>query len=422
MKHGRIAPLFSRRLTTLLATVLSFLLAPRPASLAALPETPTHQTAPSSEVSSQVPGRRDPDLSGFEKRLARLNAQIGTIRSRIEAESKQEATILSHLARINLNKHLIQTELEAQNVQWEKTAAEIAAIRAQITVIRADLDRNRDAVDRTLAVLYRFGRLNFLHFLLQARDIETYATESKRLTLLARRQDDVVSDFLRTLEGLRSAESALESKRRELAEIIRASGLKRQELESEARKNALLVDEIRKDRRTHEQAVKELEESAGQLEVMMKRIAGGEWALPSAFVPFDELKGRLPWPLPGRVITRFGLQRHPQFRTIVMNNGLEIAPRREATRVLAVHAGKVVYADYFPGYGNLLIIDHGLSYFSLYGHCSEFLVAVGDMAASGQPIALVGDSGSLNGECLYFEIRHKAKALDPLTWLKPGRE
>ena len=108
--------------------------------------------------------------------------------------------------------------------------------------------------------------------------------------------------------------------------------------------------------------------------------------------------------------------------TIVMNKGLEIAPRRDETRILAVHAGKVVYADYFAGYGNLLIVDHGLSYFSLYGHCSEFLVAVGDMVAAGQPIALVGDSGSLNGECLYFEIRQKAKALDPLAWLKPGRE
>ena len=422
---------FFRALTPLLAlaglaSVVSLSAAPRASTAAGSASSagsaPPRAVFASRQDSGPGPVPREPDLSGFEKRLARLNAEVKAIRARIEAESKQEATILSRLARLNLNKHLLQTELAAQNVQWEKTAAEIAAIRGRIADIRAELDRNRESVERTLAVLYRVGRMNFLHYLIRAADIEAYATDSKRLRLLARHQDDVVAGYLRTLEGLRAAEDDLESKRRDLTEIIRASGLKRQELESEVHKNGLLVEEIREDRRTHERAIQELEDSAARLEVMMNRIASGEWTLPSAFVPLDEAKGRLPWPLRGRVITRFGVQRHPRFQTIVMNKGLEIAPRRDETRILAVHAGKVVYADYFAGYGNLLIVDHGLSYFSLYGHCSEFLVAVGDMVAAGQPIALVGDSGSLNGECLYFEIRQKAKALDPLAWLKPGRE
>jgi len=151
---------------------------------------------------------------------------------------------------------------------------------------------------------------------------------------------------------------------------------------------------------------------------MMKKIADEQWALPSAFVPLYERRGKLPWPLEGRVITSFGLQRHPRFNTIVMNNGVEIAPAKDKSLILAVHAGKVVFADYFQGYGNLLILDHGMTYYTLYGHCSQFLVNVGDMVRADQPVALVGDSGSLNGECLYFEVRYKTKALDPLQWLK----
>jgi septal ring factor EnvC (AmiA/AmiB activator) len=101
-----------------------------------------------------------------------------------------------------------------------------------------------------------------------------------------------------------------------------------------------------------------------------------------------------------------------------MNNGIEIAPPQDARIVRSIHPGKVIYADYFQGYGNLLIVDHGLNFYSLYGHCAEFLVNKGDLVRSEQPIAIAGDSGSLKGLSLYFEIRSKAKPLDPLQWLK----
>jgi septal ring factor EnvC (AmiA/AmiB activator) len=101
-----------------------------------------------------------------------------------------------------------------------------------------------------------------------------------------------------------------------------------------------------------------------------------------------------------------------------MNNGIEIAPPKDNIVVSAIHPGKVVYADYFQGYGNLLIIDHGMNYYSLYGHCDEFMVRKGDFVREEQPIAVAGDLGSLKGVSLYLEIRYKARPLDPLQWLK----
>ena len=150
----------------------------------------------------------------------------------------------------------------------------------------------------------------------------------------------------------------------------------------------------------------------------MDKLASQEIVLPFKFVPFYEKKGKLPWPIVGKVITRFGLEKHPQFNTVVMNNGIEIAPQKDESVIRAIHSGKVVYADYFQGYGNLLIIDHGMNYYSLYGHCADFLVTRGDFVRVDQPIAGVGDTGSLNGVCLYLEIRHQTKPLDPLQGLK----
>jgi len=357
-------------------------------------------------------------MQDFEQRLARINGQIRDLRARLEAETRQETTVLTSLARINLNKSIVERELAALNVELERGRADLAVIQENTRTIRAKVDRQRESLDRTLVTLYKFGRVDFFQVLLQARDIETYASESKHLSLLARGQDEVVAKYQASLDELRAAESALESKQTDLAVTARAAKLKRQELDTEARKNATLVEEIRRNRTTYRQTLQELSDSAEELQKLMAKIVSQEWVLPPAWVPLTERRGRLPWPLEGRIVTAFGFEKNPNFNTVVMNKGVEIAPGRDKSLILAVHPGKVVYADYFQGYGNLLIVDHGLSYYSLYGHCSEFLASVGDMVRAGQPVAVVGDTGSLKGECLYFEIRYKTKALDPLQWLK----
>lgn len=377
----------------------------------------TFSLAQSNPSPSSAPAPQQ-DVADFEKRLAKINGQISELRAKIEAEALKESSVLSRLARINLNKNLVEREIAAQNVQMEQARSELAGIQLKVRGLKAELDKDNAAIEKTLVTLYKFGRLNFFQFLLQTQNFEAYTVESKRLALLARYEEDTVAAYLKTLDELGEAEGRLAEKKKDITEILRATNLKKRELEAEQRKNSDLVQEIRRNRQTFEQTLQELRDSAEQLQVMMKKIVGEEWTLPSAFVPLYERRGKLGWPLEGRVITAFGLQKHPRFNTIIMNNGVEIVPGKDKSLIQAVHAGKVVFADYFQGYGNLLILDHGMTYYTLYGHCSQFLVNVGDMVRADQPIALVGDSGSLNGECLYFEVRYKTKALDPLQWLK----
>jgi septal ring factor EnvC (AmiA/AmiB activator) len=401
------------------APVLGLVLAAVSFSLVPATAPQSGPSAPAKPRPSSAAGpAQDENIADFEQRLTRIRAEIKDLKTRLDTEARKETTILSSLARINLNKRLVEKELAAQNVELERGRTELAAIQRDIREIRADIGRERQTIERTVVTLYKYGRVDFFQFLLQARDIEAYASESKHLAILARNQDAIVSGYLASLEDLRIAETSLESKQRDLAAMARAANLKRQELETEARKGADLVREIRRNRETYQKTLAELSESAQELQKLMDKIIAQEWVLPAAFVPLYERRGKLPWPLEGRVITAYGFERHPDFKTVVMNKGVEIAPAAGRSLILAIHAGKVVYADYFQGYGNLLIIDHGMTYYTLYGHCAEFLAAVGDMVRAGQPVAVVGDSGSLKGECLYFELRYKTKALDPLQWLK----
>jgi septal ring factor EnvC (AmiA/AmiB activator) len=116
------------------------------------------------------------------------------------------------------------------------------------------------------------------------------------------------------------------------------------------------------------------------------------------------------------VLTRFGTQHHPQFGTIVFRRGIEIEAH-EGEPVRAVEGGNVAYADWYKGFGKLMILDHGSGFFTLYGNLSQLNLAKGDRVVKGQVVGLAGETGSMKGSKLYFEIRRNGEAQDPLAWL-----
>jgi murein hydrolase activator len=356
------------------------------------------------------------DVSEFEKRLAKVNEEIRTLRARIEEIAKRESEVLSQLERIVLNRKLVRNELTALNLRSEKLNKDLTATRETIAGLRERLRREQRSIETILVTLYKYGRFDFVQFLLQAQNMSAVFSESRHLTLLARYQQDVIADYFKTMNDLRLAEASQEKQKAEVAGLIAESNRKRQELETQEAESRALVQEIRKNKEKYTQALEEQKERAQQLQTLMDRLASQEIVLPFRFVPLYEKKGKLPWPISGKVITRFGIE--PYLNTRTMNNGIEIAPPKDDMIVHSIHPGKVVYADYFQGYGNLLIVDHGMNYYSLYGHCDEFLVSKGDFVREEQAIALAGDIGSLKGVSLYLEIRYKSKPLDPLQWLK----
>ncbi|OGD24214.1 MAG: hypothetical protein A2Y56_05995 [Candidatus Aminicenantes bacterium RBG_13_63_10] len=357
------------------------------------------------------------DTSGFDERLSHIRRQIQEVRDRIADEESRKLTMLSSLERIILHKSLIRNELNLFNVQMAKTSQELAALRRTIPALRERLEREKKAMEKTLVTLYKHGRLSFVQLFFRAEDITALVSENKNLSILAGYQEDVLRRYRATLAELAAAEKDLQAKSASLEGLIGEARSKRRELEEQEARHKRLISQIQKNKADYEQTLKELEERARQLRQLMERLQRQEVVLPTPFIPLYERKGRLPWPVEGRVVSRFGLERHPQFRTATRNNGIDIAPGGENSVIKAVHGGRVVYAGYFQGYGNLLILDHGLNYYSLYGHCSEFLAGSGDLVEVEQPIGIAGDVGSLLGVTLYLEIRHKTTPEDPLKWL-----
>ncbi len=357
------------------------------------------------------------EIADYEKRLQEIAAEIESLKTRIKREDRKKESILSQLDRISTNKRLIKKEISRYDIQMKKANTELAALDRKIPELKAKLDKEKESIGKILTILYKYGRIDFIDFIIDADDMGSLLQGNKHLVLLAQHQDKIVADYLQTLNELHTAEKNLAGKKQEISELIQGAQQKKQDLEAEEKKNRDLVRQIEQNKTTHIKTMEELQERAEQLQKLMKKILNSKIPPSITLIPLYEKKGVLPWPLTGRTVTRFGLQRHPRFNTSTMNNGIEISPGRDMF-VKCIHPGTVAYSDYFQGYGNLIIIDHGMSYYTLYGHCSDFLVKKGDPVQADQTIAVVGDYSSLKGTTLYFEIRYKTKPLNPLQWLK----
>ena len=357
------------------------------------------------------------DASEYEKRLNKIVTQINSLKSKIEKETKRESSVLSRLSKLGLQKNLLKNEISYFNTVRERTSSELSGIQKRISELQTELDKKKDSIAKILAALYKFGNFNYLDLLLHADKIDSLLSQNKNLTLLAQHEEQIITGYLKTLQELSSSKETLAEKKSEIEQLIQKSAHKQQEFLVQEKNHRDLIKEIAQNKQIYLQTMRERIERAEELQKLLKNLLENKLDLPFTIIPLYEKKGQLPWPFSGKIVTKFGNIRHPRYNTITASKGIEISPQDDLL-VKAIHPGIVLFSDYLPGFGNLILIDHGMSYYSLYGHCSEALVKKEDVVTAGNPIAYVGDIGSMKGTTLHFEIRFKTKPLNPLQWLK----
>jgi septal ring factor EnvC (AmiA/AmiB activator) len=211
---------------------------------------------------------------------------------------------------------------------------------------------------------------------------------------------------------------------------------KKREIEKEKSKKAAYLGKVRQDRKSYENSLKELQANASRLQAMITRLealsrrklssrheAPGSRLKPLAELPpvpdrgFASQKGRMSLPVRGEVIESYGKHKHAEFNSFTFSKGLSISAA-SGTEIKTIYEGTVIFADYFKGFGNMMVVDHGGGYFSLYAHASRLTKKVGAEVTRHETIGAVGDVDSSKGSILYFEIRHQGKPVDPAGWVR----
>ena len=362
-----------------------------------------------------------------ERELRELRGRIEALQKRLAdaEETKSEASdALRESERAISDANRALRELGAQSREINQ---QLAALRGESRQREEALKEQQALLARLLYQRYLGGSAEPLKLLLNHEDPNQAARHMHYFGYISRARANLIAGLRASLGRLRELAQEAERKAAEFAAVTAEQQAQRGRLEREKRAHSRVLARISRDIQRQRREIGTLRRDENRLarlvEQISRLVARGKPAprlrnerVPDASAdgnPFQALKGRLSLPVRGELTNRFG---SPRSGGGVIWKGLFIAARA-GEEVRSVAAGRVVFADWLRGFGNLLIVDHGGAYMSLYGNNEALYKRVGDVIHGGETIAAVGSSGGNADSGLYFELRHEGRPLDPLTWV-----
>ncbi|MFO1405937.1 MAG: peptidoglycan DD-metalloendopeptidase family protein [Steroidobacteraceae bacterium] len=360
--------------------------------------------------------QKQPTPAQKEAELRKVNARIEKIQQSVNDDIEQRDRLSAELRSAELGVQAARKTLDEVRAQRLATEARLRELEAEAARLDAQLAAERDALAGELRAAYVNGREEELKLLLNQEDPATFGRMLQYYGYFGRARAERITGIRDKLEQLAVVRGKIAAERDRLAALEADQQKQVAALRGAQDKRTRAVAAIDGEIRSQRGEITRLKSQAAALE---KLIADLRRALESGPVakeaPFEPLRGRLPWPVSdGRVLARFG---QPRAGGSLKWQGMLIGTQRGA-RVRAPFAGRVVYADWLPGMGLMVVLDHGGGYLSLYGHNEELFRKVGDPVAAGDVIGAVGDTGGHDEPALYFEVRRGRQPVNPETWLQ----
>ncbi len=353
------------------------------------------------------------------KTLEQLKDQIEEKRRQADEASKKRESILQGIQTLDERHMRYRQSRQDISRKLRKKDQEIETINAQIARLREGVQVRQQAILARLRVQYMEGRFGHWKPLLASDSYGDFQRRLRYLSAVSERDYSLIETFKSDMATMQEAERQREAARVGMLAYKRSTEKHLEEINAVKKEKKLYLTKLTQEKESYERALQELERSASRIDSLLRELEQRRRAA-AAKPPAGHLqrgvKGGLPWPAEGSVLTYFGRQKHPTFNTYVQRKGIEIKTL-EGSAIHAVMPGTVVYADWLKGYGLVIILDHANGFFSLYAHASKILTSVGSQVASGQAIGETGDTGMTGENTLYFELREGAEAVDPLQWL-----
>jgi len=350
---------------------------------------------------------------GEEARLEELRGQIRALDERAATAGGKEESLAGEVQRLDQLAELHRREVEILALRMEAVEERATRSSDRMDQVEAEVEGWRPALLALRDSMGRVGSVGYVGALIVHPEAESFPTAVRQAGYLAGRYRAALDAAEQRLAELRDIRGRLEASRAEFEGLQAEAEAAQRELQRSRGAKGDLLERVRQEKQEAETMRAELAAAAAQLQEMVSGLPGGA-EVPA--VPLRLYRGELRWPVEGKIMQEFGRMRGTSHE--IPYPGMDIwAP--VGTPVRAIGGGRVVFADWFQGYGKTVCVDHGEGYITVYAHSSEILVRKGQGVARGQVIALVGDTGSLKGPGLYFQLSKDGKPLDPRDWLDP---
>lgn len=368
------------------------------------------------------------ELEAQSSAIQSLRNEIKATQKRIQSEERKEKSSARRVNNLSEEIALLQKLVKELNKEEKLLSADISRTERKINASETDLDTLRSRYARRLKTIYQKGQISNLEKILSSTSWRQAIYRAKYLKIIAE-IDKNTHDTIRSLlieigKQKLSLEAVLRKKRR----LKRDKEKTLSEVRNKKRKEQRALVNIRQSQKELKTYLTEKQAGVKQLETIIKkiqediaraereeRIRRQQLALKSK--EFPKLKGGLDWPAEGRVITKFGRQWNPKLKTTTENPGIDIKGK-PGSEIRAVLGGVVTTITFIRGFGTTVIIDHGGGFYTVYSHVTNVETSEDSQVRQGDIIAYMGDSGSINGSQLHFEIWGEGKKLNPEYWLK----
>jgi len=356
-------------------------------------------------------------------KLSDIDKKIKKEKKKIKKVEEEESTTTNQLNAIDKKLSKNRNELYSLNRRLKNLKKDVATANTQLDQINKDIIQRKELFSKRLIALYKYKRSGgILRVIFSSHSYPELSQRTKFIKMILSSDIQIIDHFFKQLSLVKEKRETLQENQKSLEKVKKSILKKKSQIDDQKKKKTVLLKKIRNEKKTYQAAVKELEKASRELQSLIDRLQREIAGKKEHFVPedakrFEALKGKLLFPLSGKIISYYGNRTDPQLNTVIFQKGIEISAK-QGQEVRAIYEGTVLYADWFKGYGNIIIIDHGGSYYSLSAHVSKLFKSVGERVEAGEVIALAGDTGSLKGNCLYFELRHHGKPLNPLKWLQ----
>ncbi len=361
----------------------------------------------------------DASVEDLNKKAAELEAEISERKAAVERFSQEETQITQRLEILHrkihghrMAIHRLNRDMETLDRSIDEQSSTLAALKRQIHV-------NRERAGKRMTALYKLSRLGPFPVMASADSIQQMLARQHAIGVILENDEENRQALVRQLLQAETVAAELAQRKTEKSALEASLNEHLTTLDGEREERSRLLSMIRADKSLELAAVADLKQSAEALNRMLEDLqqkADEQKAVGSAFV---SLKGLLEMPVRGKVINFYGPYRNARYNVTNFRSGIDIRTDR-GEPIRAVAPGTILFADWFKGYGNMIIVDHGGSYYTLYAHIEDAFKIKGDRVDRGEVIATVGDSASLTGPGLYFEVRHHGKPENPMLWLKKG--
>ncbi len=373
-----------------------------------------------------------------QKKFQRLKKGIEDQKSRVQTTKKQESSLLTELDRLNGHIQNEGDKLTRLKKDLSKHEQLMATKQDEAAQAKEAKELAKRHIKKRLNSFYRMGDVGVLNVIFSASELPDLLAFREYFDALLKRDQDVIREYREKVETLEKTQISLHQEKQALVETITKVKGQEEQLASTREERIRLLQKVKTEKKLYQMALNELEGAADRLTNTLEQLkteaakAHQKEVRPketrqaathksrSDNLGFAAQKGRLLPPAPGTVTTLFGKSVQEKFGITTFANGIDIktAP---GTEITAIYEGKVIYAKFLRGYGNLLIIDHGQQYLSLVSRAAKFFKEEGDTVTRGEVVGIMSDQEGLLGEGLHFEIRHGTTPENPLQWVNNAK-